>query len=93
MLAACLGRWDDAERHFTDALVMNVRLGRARRSCARAAPGPRCSATATPPATPRAPARLIAAGRAEAEQFGMAREPRAVRAAAATVVDCKIATH
>jgi hypothetical protein len=23
MLAACLGRWDDAERHFTDALEMN----------------------------------------------------------------------
>src|SRR5262249_15056351 len=27
MLAACLGRWDDAERHFTDALAMNERLG------------------------------------------------------------------
>jgi tetratricopeptide (TPR) repeat protein len=27
MLAACLGRWDDAERHFTDALAMNEHLG------------------------------------------------------------------
>src|SRR5262249_38654018 len=27
MLAACLGRWDDAEGHFTDALAMNERLG------------------------------------------------------------------
>ena len=27
MLAACLGCWDDAERHFTDALAMNERLG------------------------------------------------------------------
>ena len=27
MLAACLGRWDDAELHFTDALEMNERLG------------------------------------------------------------------
>jgi len=26
-LAACLDRWDDAERHFTDALAMNERLG------------------------------------------------------------------
>src|SRR5262249_3762469 len=27
MLAACLGRWDDAARHFADALAMNERLG------------------------------------------------------------------
>jgi hypothetical protein len=27
MLATCLGRWDDAERHFADALAMNERLG------------------------------------------------------------------
>jgi class 3 adenylate cyclase/tetratricopeptide (TPR) repeat protein len=74
MLAACLGRWDDAERHFTDALEMNERFGarpsivRTRRAWAsmlldRNAPGDRERA-----------AELIAAGRAEAEQLGMARE-------------------
>jgi len=74
MLAACLGRWDDAERHFTDALAMNERLGarpsivRTRRAWVsmlldRNAPGDRERA-----------AELIAAGRAEAEQLGMARE-------------------
>jgi hypothetical protein len=36
--------------------------------------GPRCSSTAPPPATASAPAELIAAGRAEAEQLGMTRE-------------------
>jgi hypothetical protein len=74
MLAACLGRWDDAERHFTDALAMNERLGarpyivRTRRAWAamlldRNAPGDAARARD-----------LIAAGRAEAEQLGMARE-------------------
>jgi len=74
MLAACLQRWDDAERHFTDALEMNERLGarpsivRTRRAWAsmlldRNAPGDRERA-----------AGLIAAGRTEAEQLGMARE-------------------
>ena len=73
-LAACLGRWDDAERHFADALAMNERLGarpyvvRTRRAWAamlldRNAAGDRERA-----------ATLIAAGRAEAEQLGMARE-------------------
>ncbi len=74
MLAACLGRWDDAERHFTDALAMNERLGarpsivRTRRAWAsmlldRGAAGD----------APRA-REFIAAGHAEAEQLGMARE-------------------
>src|SRR5262249_4416635 len=74
MLAACLGRWDDAERHFTDALEMNERLGarpsivRTRRAWAsmlldRNAPGDAAR-----------PRDLIAAGRPEAEQLGMARE-------------------
>jgi len=77
MLAACLGRWDDAERHFTDALEMNERFGarpsivRTRRAWAAmlldrndpSRPGDREHA-----------AELIAAGRAEAEQLGMARE-------------------
>jgi len=74
MLAACLGRWDDAERHFTDALAMNERLGarpsivRTRRAWAsmlldRNAPGDAARAR-----------ELIAAGRAEAETLGMARE-------------------
>jgi hypothetical protein len=73
-LAACLGRWDDAERHFADAVAMNERLGarpyvvRTRRAWAamlldRNAPGDRERATD-----------LIAAVRAEAEQLGMARE-------------------
>ncbi len=74
MLAACLGRWDDAERHFADALAMNERLGarpyvvRTRRAWAsmlldRHAPGDAARARD-----------LIAAGRAEAETLGMARE-------------------
>jgi hypothetical protein len=74
MLAACLHRWDDAERHFADALTMNERLGArphvvgTRRAWAsmlldRDAPGDRARA-----------AELIAAGRAEAETLGMARE-------------------
>jgi hypothetical protein len=74
MLAACLGRWDDAERHFADALAMNERLGarpyvvRTRRAWAsmlldRNAPGDAARARD-----------LIAAGRAEAETLGMARE-------------------
>jgi hypothetical protein len=74
MLAACLRRWDDAERHFADAVAMNERLRarpyvvRTRRAWAsmlldRNAPGDRERATD-----------LIAAGRAEAEQLGMARE-------------------
>jgi class 3 adenylate cyclase len=74
LLAACLARWDDAERHFGDALAMNERLGarpyavRTRRAWAsmlldRDAPGDRGRAR-----------ELIAAGRAEAETLGMARE-------------------
>jgi tetratricopeptide (TPR) repeat protein len=74
MLAACLGRWDDAERHFADALAMDERLGarpfvvRTRRAWAamlldRHAPGDAARARD-----------LIAAGRAEAEQLGMTRE-------------------
>jgi tetratricopeptide (TPR) repeat protein len=74
MLAACLGRWDDAERHFTDALAMNERFGarpaivRTRRAWAsmlldRNAPGDTARARD-----------LIGAGRAEAETLGMARE-------------------
>ena len=74
MLAACLSRWDDAERHFADALAMNERLGarpyvvRTRRAWAsmlldRNAPGDAARARD-----------LIAAGRAEAETLGMARE-------------------
>ena len=76
-LAACLGRWDDAERHFADALAMNERLGarpyvvRTRRAWAamlldRNGPsrrGDRDHAAA-----------LITAGLAEAETLGMARE-------------------
>ena len=74
MLAACLGRWDDAERHFTDALTMNERFGarpfvvRTRRAWAamlldRNAAGDAARARD-----------LIDAGRAEAEQLGMTRE-------------------
>ena len=74
MLAACLGRWDDAERQFTDALAMNKRFGarpsivRTRHDWAsmllvRNAPGDAARAR-----------ELTAAGRAEAEQLGMARE-------------------
>ena len=74
LLAACLRRWEDAERHFTDALAMNERLGarpcvvRTRRAWAamlldRNAPGDAARAR-----------ELIAAGRAEAETLGMARE-------------------
>jgi len=77
MLAAVLERWDDAERHFDTALAMNERIGarpwlvRTRRSYAEmlldrddpSRPGDRARA-----------AELIAAGRAEAEQLGMARE-------------------
>jgi class 3 adenylate cyclase/tetratricopeptide (TPR) repeat protein len=74
MLAAVLERWDEAERHFNTALAMNDRIGarpwnvRTRRSYAemlldRAAPGDRERAR-----------ELVAAGRAEAEQLGMARE-------------------
>ena len=73
-LAAVLERWDEAERHFTAALAMNERLGarpylvQTRRSWAsmlldRDAPGDRERAR-----------ELIAAGRAEAEELGMARE-------------------
>ncbi len=74
LLASCLRRWEDAERHFEGALATNERLEarpwvvRTRRGWAamlldRAAPGDRARA-----------AELIAAGRAEAEQLGMARE-------------------
>jgi hypothetical protein len=74
LLASCLYRWEEAERHFEGALAMNERLEarpwvvRTRRGWAamlldRDAPGDRERA-----------AELIAAGRAEAEQLGMARE-------------------
>jgi class 3 adenylate cyclase/tetratricopeptide (TPR) repeat protein len=74
MLAACLHRWEDAARHFADALAMNERLGarpyvvRTRRAWAamlldRGAPGDAARARD-----------LIAAGRSEAETLGMARE-------------------
>ncbi len=77
MLAACLGRWDDAERHFTDALAMNERLGarpsnvRTRRAWAS------MLLDRNDPSRPGDAARareLIAAGRAEAETLDMARE-------------------
>ena len=74
LLASCLGRWEDAERHFEHALAVNERLGarpylvRTRHAYAqmlldRNAPRDRERA-----------AELIAAGLAEAEQLGMARE-------------------
>ncbi len=74
LLAACLARWDDAERHFADALAMNERLGarpyvvRTRRAWAamlldRGAPADAARAR-----------ELIATGLAEAEALGMARE-------------------
>jgi hypothetical protein len=73
-LASCLRRWEEAERHFESALATNERLEarpwvvRTRRGWAamlldRDAPGDRARA-----------AELIAAGRAEAERLGMARE-------------------
>jgi class 3 adenylate cyclase len=77
MLAACLGRWDDAENHFADALAMNERLGarpyvvRTRRGWAA------MLLDRNDPSRPDDAERareLIAAGRAEAEQLGMARE-------------------
>jgi hypothetical protein len=74
MLATCLGRWDDAERHFTDALAMNERFG-ARPSivCTRRAWASMLLDHNAPGDAARA-RDLIAAGRAEAEQLGMARE-------------------
>ena len=74
LLASCLRRWEEARRHFEGALATNERLEarpfvvRTRRGWAsmlldRNAPGDRERA-----------AELIAAGRAEAEQLGMARE-------------------
>lgn len=74
VLAACMHRWEEAEHHFSSALAVDERLGarpfvvRTRRGHAqmlldRAAPGDRARAR-----------ELIAAGRAEAEQLGMARE-------------------
>jgi hypothetical protein len=74
LLASCLRRWEEAERHFEGALATNERLEarpwvvRTRRGWAamlldRDASGDRERA-----------AELIAAGRAEAEQLGMARE-------------------
>ena len=70
MLAACLGRWDDAERHFADALAMNERLDIVRTRGAWAA---MLLDRGTPDDAARA-RELIAAGRAEAEHLGMARE-------------------
>jgi hypothetical protein len=74
MLAACLGRWEDAQRHFADALTMNERLGarpyvvRTRRAWATM-----CLDRGGRGDVARA-RELIAAGCAEAEQLGMARE-------------------
>src|SRR5262249_55421887 len=74
MLAACLDRWDDAERHFADALAMNERLGarpyavRARRAWAAM-----LLDRGVPDDTARA-RELIATGLAEAGTLGMARE-------------------
>ena len=74
MLAACLGRWDDAEGHFIDALAMNERLG-ARPSIVRTRRAWASMLVDRNAAGDTARAReLIAAGRAEAEQLGMARE-------------------
>jgi hypothetical protein len=74
MLAACLHRWDDAERHFADALAMNERLG-ARPYAVRT---PRAWASMlldrNAPGDATRARDLIAAGRAEAETLGMARE-------------------
>ena len=74
LLASCLRHWEEAERHFEDALATNERLearpwvvrthrGWAAMLLDRDAPGDRARAT-----------ELIAAGRAEAEHLGMARE-------------------
>jgi hypothetical protein len=74
MLAACLHRWDDAERHFADALAMNERLG-ARPSIVRTRRA--WASMLLDRHAPRDATRardLITAGRAEAETLGMARE-------------------
>jgi len=74
ILASCLGRWDEAERHFERALVMNQRCGarasivRTQRAHAamllwRDGPGDREQA-----------AELIAAGLAGGEALGMTQE-------------------
>jgi tetratricopeptide (TPR) repeat protein len=74
LLAACLERFDDAERHFHDAVAMNERIGarpylvRSRRAyadmlLARDAAGDRAQA-----------ADVIAAAQAEAAGLGMQRE-------------------
>ena len=76
-LAACLQHWDDAERHFADALAMNERLGarpyvvRTRRAWALMLLDRNDPSRTDDAARARD---LIAAGRAEAEQLGMARE-------------------
>ena len=80
LLAATLGRWDDAERHFAHAEEMHERLGarpsqvRTRRAHAamlleRGAPGDAARAAA-----------LIATALPEAETLGMARELLRLRA-------------
>jgi tetratricopeptide (TPR) repeat protein len=74
LLASCLGRWEEAERHFEQALIVNERLGArpwlviTRRAYAqmlldRAGSGDRERAAA-----------LIAAALPEAEELSMARE-------------------
>jgi len=74
LLAACLGRCDDAERHFDDALAMNERLG-ARPCVVRIRRAWASMLLERNAADDAARAReLIAAGRAEAETLGMARE-------------------
>jgi hypothetical protein len=70
MLAACLGRWDDAEGHFTDAREMNERFG-ARPSivCTRRAWASTLLDRNAPGDRERA-SELIAASRGEAEALG-----------------------
>lgn len=73
-LAACLGRWDDAESHFADALATNERLG-ARPHVVRTRRAWAAMLLDRDAGDDRERARdLIAAGRAEAERLGMTRE-------------------
>jgi len=74
VLATCLQRWNDAERHFEHAVAMNERLG-----ARTAAASTRCAWASmlldrNAPSDAERARELIAAGRTEAEQLGMARE-------------------
>src|SRR5262249_50519079 len=74
MLAACLDQWDDAERHFADALSMNERPGarpyavRTRRAWAS------MLLDRGAPADTARTRELISVGLVEAGALGMARE-------------------